>query len=317
MAAVNQDTIIYRLLADGVIIKDPLRRGHYTVRGEDEDVRRIDIVSRFCQEVAPGRYYILEDKVQEVLGRRIARPLRYLAIDSYGDSNHGDQNYWVRQALLSIPNDADGIRRSFGLEFEIYELPTEQDTSDLAYLLDELPAHTCNHDGSLSSSGVEVVFAPMSADDYIRTVKTLRQFVEDHGIEMQDGDYGAGMHTTYGVSNTESTKEDMQIRLSRIGLMIKASMTRRQIIDKFGRDFGNYRLLPNANLSNFSHSLALSMNGRPNCCWEFRLPNYKADPEFLVNFFKVTEWIFHRPATGKDMYNLFNLLTDGQMEAGA
>ena len=80
----------------------------------------------------------------------------------------------VDEALRRIPEDADGVRRSYGLEYEIYSLTREQE-SDLADLLDTLPPHVTEKDASLSSSGVEIIFEPMAKAELIKVVKKLRE----------------------------------------------------------------------------------------------------------------------------------------------
>ena len=88
-------------------------------------------------------------------------------------------------------------------------------------------------------------------------------------------------------------------------------MTQAAIRRVFGRYFTDYARLPDLQtMATLNHSNAASTNGRPECCWEFRLPNWKADPEKVVEFLKATEWAFHRVPNGDDLAKLVKLAAD-------
>lgn len=306
----NQDAVINKLLDKAVIRKAEVR-GHYYIADitTGQTFRRNAILARFALEVAPARYLIKEAEVARALGRPVGpRPLRHLHILGYSQSNHGAQDSSIEAALSRIALDEDGVRRSFGVEYEIYTM-TMQQQSDLAYLLDEMPAHTVHSDGSLGTGGVEVVFKPVDAATYIRIVKKMGQFIRENNIRMEKDSFGngAGMHTTYGVSNGEASKSDLQIRLNRFALAVKACGTQGAIKEMFGRDFGSYRTLPNSTTS-MDHSNAFSTNGRPACCWECRLPSWRCNPEKMIEFFKATEVAFHRPVEAQDFMKVFEIM---------
>lgn len=79
-------------------------------------------------------------------------PLRTIRRDGYHDNGGGIRRHGVAEALNAIARDPDGVRRSFGLEWEIYNLTAQQEDK-LARLLDTLPAHFTERDGSLGSHG--------------------------------------------------------------------------------------------------------------------------------------------------------------------
>lgn len=234
-----------------------------------------------------------------------------------------DYKNYIKECINRIPADMDGVRRSYGLEYEIYSMSTN-DRSDLSYLLRHLPKCHPENDGSLGPGGVELVFDPMGEEDYINTVKTLKEFVERHHIVMRGGSTEAGMHTTYGVSNSEchnalNERENgvpfIQLRLNRISAMMHIAGKKDNIRNTFGRYFGHYRRssLELGGVSEFihvdTHENAMSIHGRDPVdgiftCYEFRLPNWQADPEKVVKFFKATEWIFHREWKPSDMLSL-------------
>lgn len=297
----NADAVIIKLLELGIIERSQHRGCYYIVdQPRERTFNRAQIYSRFTDEVMPGRFTL---KLEEIAGaKNQSRPQRRINRDYY---HSGSRNY--EPYISAVPVDEDGVRRTFGLEYEIYQLTLAQE-SDLAYLLDTLPPHITERDGSLGSNGVEIIFMPMGREQYIQTVKKLREFVEGHHVIMQaDSDRQAGMHTTYGVSNAEATEEDLQIRLNRFALAIMALGRKEVITNLFGRYFGNYRELPRSTTHN-THSNAFSTNGRPRTCWECRLPSWKANPEKLVEFFRITESAFHRAFNSEDFEAMFNLL---------
>lgn len=326
----NQDAVINRLLAYGVITR-LVTRGRYSVRGRAGSFRRNDILAIFATEVQPWRYQLRMDVIQAARRGQVApevnadmwqdpEPERPVLRTIHRDAYHTGGRSFVQEALNNIAPDEDGVKRSFGIEYEIYSLTAEQEDK-LARLLDTLPKHVTERDGSLGDNGVEIVFAPVDAATYIRTVTTLANFVRENDVRMQGyGGSMAGMHTTYGVSNAEASIQDLQIRLNRMALAVKSVATQQKIIEVFGRDFGNYRELPgqssdqNALLYN-RHGNAFSTNGRPSNCWENRLVAWKCNPVKLVEFFKATEFAFHRAVQAQDFIKLFEVLgsnADGQ-----
>lgn len=319
ISGVNEDAIINKLISRGVITRSEYIRGRYTIiDGGQTTYRRPAIMARFAVRVSEGRFRLNIEEVNRALqaGRPIPQPeperpvLRRINRQGY---HSGSRN--IESALARIQPDADGVVRSFGIEYEVYALTAEQEDK-LANLLDTLPAHVTERDGSLDSTGVEIVFDPVGADDYIRIVRTLGNFVRENNVQMNapfNPDRMAGMHTTYGVSNYEASKEDLQIRLNRFALSVKAVGTQQQIKQMFGRDFGHYRELPgqndthNALLYN-THGNAFSCNGRPRSCWECRLLAWNCDPARMVEFFRATESAFHRPVNAADFNKVFELL---------
>lgn len=311
----NQDSVILKLLKMGLIAKESIRGNYTLVATGTQHVKRPALMQKYCTEPYPGRYLwnieaINHDK-ELVRASRNVRPHRTLRVDSYGSSSHGSQLGHTGEALARIAPDADGVRRSYGVEYEIYSMDDNQ-RSELAYVLDTLPAYELHEDGSLGYGGLEVVFDPVGEADYIRIVKTMRQFVESNNVVMEQGERAAGMHTTFGVSNSEVTsKMDLQIRLNRIMSLVRTCMTMAAVKRVFGRFFTYYAALPSEyNFETMSHTMAASTHGRPTVCWEFRLPNWKCDPEKVVQFLKATEWAFHRVQNGDDMAKLVKLIAD-------
>lgn len=296
----NQDTFINRLLEAGLIIRHS--RGWYMVPSSPDLAlyNRRSILDMFGEEIAPGRH-VFKEEVIEMMQGSVAqpqpRPIRTIERHSY----HSQHRY-IYRALERIPYDADGVRRSYGIEFEINALTREQE-SELAYLLDTLPPHVTERDGSLSSTGVEIIFQPMSKEDAIKTVKTLQRFVEEHNIDMD----GTGMHITYGVSNSEVSEDDLVIRLNRLALAVKAVGRLEAIREMFGRDFldTDYARLPNSLTSTARHR---AFNVRNAYAWECRLINWKCNIEKIMKFFEVTEVLFHRPFEAQDFMKVFELL---------
>lgn len=332
--SVNQDVIIARLVENGIIVRRPTR-GQYTVFGETQIVRRPEILERFAVEVAPGRYVLNNMRVMEVRRRRqhtdeqtvrrnveedivrmnTQRVMRTISRDGYHQHGSGSDRTGVQEALAQIARDEDGVRRSFGIEYEVYSL-TEEQEDKLARLLDTMPAHHTERDASLGMRGVEIVFMPVGAAKFVEIVNTLAQFVRENTVQM-NGDSSdhamAGMHITYGVSNAEATRSDLQIRLNRFALAVKSIGTVRQIKNLFGRDFGHYRELPQTTTVS-AHANAFSTAGRPSSCWECRLPSWKCDPERMVKFMKATEVAFHRPVRKEDFVAVFDILGGGEDE---
>ena len=329
--SVNQDTIIARLVENGIIIRQATR-GWYKVFGEEQLVRRPDILVRFAVETAPGRYLMNDGQVAQVRGRIFAQRnqtasdaavrneegrhiLRTINRDGYHQNGSGSNRAGVQEALEQIPFDEDGVRRSFGIEYEVYDL-TEEQEDKLARMLDTMPAHHTERDGSLGRRGVEIIFMPVGAAKFIEIVTTLAQFVSENNVTMDADSNGivmAGMHITYGVSNSEATRSDLQIRLNRFALAVKSIGTVRQIKSLFGRDFGRYRELPQTTTTS-AHSNAFSTAGRPSSCWECRLPSWQCDPTRMVQFFKATEVAFHRPVRKEDFVAVFDIIGGNEDE---
>lgn len=311
ISAVGEDTIINRLL-DGGYIRRTERRGVYeTVLGL---LRRPDILRQYCVEVEEGRYTLqpmnyspsrleTQNGPQPVATPTPAAPLRTIHRYRYHSQ---DRN--ITNALERIARDADGVRRSYGLEWEIYSLTTNEEHK-LAQLLDTLPPHTTEADASLSSSGVEIVFEPMGKQAYITTFKALQAFTTENAISMSN----TGAHTTYGVSNSTTHPQDLQIRLNRLALAVKSVGTQRAIRKLFGRDFSSYCSLPTSTTTSH-HSNAFSAS-RGTSAWECRLINWEADVNKVIDFLAATEFAFQRPVQAQDFMKVFKALgsdTDGE-----
>ena len=151
---------------------------------------------------------------------------------------------------------------------------------------------------------------PMSEEKYKDTFRKLNSFCREEDVIMQR----TGAHTTYGVNNSSVGRSDLQIRLNRLALAVKAVGTQRAIAELFGRDFSDYCQLPNSTTANY-HSNAFSNSSRPDGCWECRLINWKANADKVVEFFKATEVAFHRPVTANDFINVFRILGADTSEA--
>lgn len=300
----NSDVFINRLLVVGAI--ERVRRGWYIIprRGDGREYNRSDIHRMFGYEVAPGRYIFKRDVVEAMRQGSATQQRRIRTIDRRG---YHTQDRNVEEALQRIPFDADGVRRSYGIEYEINALTREQE-SELAYLLDTLPPHVTERDGSLFDSGVEIIFEPMPKELAIETVKTLRKFVEENSVDMR----GTGMHITFGVSNSEVSENDLVIRTNRLALAVKAVGTQRAIIELFGRDFTDYARLPHSLTTTVRHR---AFNVRSYDAWECRLVNWKCNIEKVMKFFDIAEVLFHRPFEAQDFIKVFELLSAGTQGA--
>ncbi len=293
----NQDTFINRLLVVGAI--ERVRRGWYSIPVTETGAlyRRDDILEIFGEEVAPGRHVFKRDVVARYRQGASASRRRTRTINRY---RYQSQNRNVYDALERIAFDEDGVRRSYGIEYEIYSLNREQE-SELAYLLDTLPPHVTERDGSLSSTGVEIVFEPMNKELAIRTVKALRKFVDDNSVEMG----GTGMHITFGVSNSEVSESDLVVRTNRLALAVKSVGTQSAIRELFGRDFTDYARLPQSTVDRQRYR---AFNVRNRNAWEARLVKYNCNIEKVMKFFEVAEVLFHRPFEAQDFMKVFELL---------
>ena len=301
-STMNGDTFINRLLELGVVRR--VSRGWYIIPMLDSGMRfrRDSIQSRFGIEVEEGRYIFNAPVVRNYTppaGSRpvseASRPLRTLERHRYQSQNRN-----VEEGLARIPVDADGTRRSYGIEYEIAALTPLQE-SELAYLLDTLPPHVCERDGSLTNSGVEIVFEPLGKEDAIRVVKTLGEFVRSKGIDMR----GAGMHITFGVNNSLVDTSDLIIRTNRLALAVKASGLQTEIRKLFGRDFTGYARLPES-LNDTVRYRAFRVRNRH--CWENRLIQWDCDIERVMEFFSIAEVLFYRPFEAEDFMKVFRLL---------
>lgn len=228
--------------------------------------------------------------------------LRTITRQGYHTNGNGTSRNGAREALATIPADEDGVVRSYGLEWEIYSLSPQQEDR-LARLLDTLPAHFTERDGSLGSSGVEIIFLPLGEQEYKRVWNALKAFCVDNGVSMS----GTGAHTTFGVSNTEITDvSDLQIRINRVALAIKAASTQRAIKTIFGRDFTGYAELPRST-THSSHSNAWSAS-RGTSAYELRLCSWEGDVDKIVAIMKATEFVFHRTFNAQDFINIFSIM---------
>lgn len=293
----NQDTFINRLLVVGAI--ERARRGWYTIpaREDGRTYRRLDLLEIFGDEVAAGRYIFRRDFVAEMSR---GASTRERSIRTINRSRYHAQSRNINAALERIDLDEDGVRRSYGIEYEINSLSREQE-SDLAYLLDTLPPHITERDGSLSNTGLEIVFEPMHKDLAVRTVKILRKFVDDNSVDMRN----TGMHITFGVNNSGVSTDDLVIRTNRLALAVKAVGAQRAIRELFGRDFTDYARLPHSLLTTARHR---AFNVRNSSAWEARLVKYNCNIEKVMKFFEVAEVLFHRPFEAEDFMKVFELL---------
>lgn len=232
---------------------------------------------------------------------------RTITRNSYHSSGQGVFRSGVDSALSAIPFDSDGVRRSYGLEYEIYALNDEQEDK-LARLLDTLPAHTTERDGSLSGSGVEIVFLPLGEHQLKDTWAKLTAFVQENRVDMQR----TGAHITYGVSNAHTSVSDLQIRLNRVALAVKAVSSQGSIKRVFGRDFTHMGMTPNycqlpCSTTFSAHSNAFNA-ARGDSAYECRLCNWRGDIDKIVEFMKKTEFVFTRPFAGPDLVNIYTLM---------
>lgn len=268
------------------------------------DILQIFCIARLDIGEYTWRYFSQHTQVQTVeVSQQSATilqqtRLRRLDRDMYHHGTNRDR-FGAQYDLISA--DSDGVVRSYGLEWEIYSLNEEQEDK-LVRLLETLPLHVTERDASLGGTGVEIVFAPLSEAEYKATWKKLQDFCRQESIEMG----GTGAHTTYGVSDSAVSVDDLQIRLNRIALSVKACALQSSIKKVFGRDFTSYAALPMSTTYR-QHSNAWSAS-RGNTAYELRLCNWKGDVDKIVEFMKATEFIFHRPFTANDFIKIFNIM---------
>jgi hypothetical protein len=303
----NQDVFINKLLALGVIVR--VRRGWYLIpaHSTEELFDRAHICRTFGIEVGGGRLRFNLSAVYPAIpaGSSIGSPRRRVRTIRRNDYRSMPRN--VDEALRRIPEDADGVRRSYGLEYEIYSLTREQE-SDLAYLLDTLPPHVTERDGSLSSRGVEIIFEPMAKAELIKVVKTLREFVVSRDVAMMN----TGMHITFGVSNSIVSRTDLTIRMNRLTLAIKAVSLQREIERVFGRDFTSYARLPGSLTDSTRYR---AFNVRNSSAVECRLVKWNCDIEKVLELLEASMVLFRRPFEAADFIKVFEIMgsdTDGQ-----
>lgn len=294
MRTVNIDVFINELLRRGVI--ERVRRGRYMIPEMSSSLEydRGSLHRLFGIEVEPGRFRFCEDVIRAFTPVGGPRKRTIERFDYHSQSRN------IEAALARIPFDKDGVKRSYGIEFEINALTEEQEDA-LARLLDKLPPHVTERDGSLSDTGVEIIFEPMSRELAIATVKKLQAFVMENDVDMNN----TGMHITFGVSNSQATEEQLTVRLNRLALAVKAVGTRESLIELFGRDFNDYARLPGDLLSMMRHR---AFRVRNSSCWECRLVDWSCNISKVMEFFRVTEVLFHRPFKAEDFMKVFRLL---------
>lgn len=303
-------TLTNRLIAEGTIVR--IRVNRYEVCPTHRAlmlgvhpgrVITLEGVHQLFMELVPGytdeyRFRSAPFTPPQPERREVLRTIDRSAYHSHGD---GIRRQGVDEALMQIQRDADGVRRSFGLEWEVGGLTAQQEDK-LARLLDTLPAHHTERDGSLSSSGVEIIFLPMGAEKMIQTWNTLKQFTVENNVDMNR----TGSHITYGVSNATCDRDDLQIRINRVALAVKAASTQRAIKSVFGRDFTGYAQLPSSTTYS-SHSNAWSAS-RGNSAYELRLCCWEGNIEKIIQFMKATEFVFTRTFNAQDFINIFSIM---------
>lgn len=332
------DTLVRRLMREGTIERDRVNRyricsSHrslalcrqyigqivtlrdihaiFTIRIFGDDFRLRTLSDTYTADNIVGRLPIVDPLISQEgelpffqespIQATRPEPLRTIERRSYHSTGGGSGRTGIERALLAIAPDEDGVRRSFGLEWEIFALTPRQEDK-LARLLDTLPEHVTERDGSLSNTGVEIVFMPMGEQKYIETFTTLKNFCRENSIQMDR----TGAHTTYGVSNARCTRDDLQIRINRIALAVKAASTQRAIKTLFGRDFTSYATLPQSTTYQ-SHSNAWSAS-RGSTAYELRLISWQGEPTLIAQFMRETEFVFQRPFEAEDFMKIFRLL---------
>lgn len=191
----------------------------------------------------------------------------------------------VEQAISRIQADNDNVKRTFGLEWEIYSLTAQQE-HNLCNLLETLPAHCTESDGSLSSSGVEIVFEPMNKTTFLTVWNKLKEFTNQHNIDMN----GTGAHITYGVSNSTVEQSDLNIRLNRIGTAIHSVLQQSEIREIFGRLPNNYAALTLNVTDTNKYRFAKARNAN---CFELRLVNHAANITKVMTLLSAMELAFN------------------------
>lgn len=223
--------------------------------------------------------------------------------------------------LNAIPYDSDDIRRSYGLEYEIYHL-NEWQTHCLTLLTPILPYHIVEKDGSLGYTGLEMIFAPMDREYLKATVNILHKFVKLLNIDMQN----TGMHITYGLKYKDNDKQQLaedegtsyqfssstnniQLRLNRLIFTLCATATHDQLVSIFGRTFNNYALMP-SRTSDWGRYLAMTNSNRKGTVFEFRLPKYNCKIDKVVEFLKLTDFVYERGLNKDDLLKIYDFVKE-------
>lgn len=322
-------TIVNRLKAEGSI--EPVRVNRYVLnetarvrslglRVYDSNGNKVEYTLQQIHElfaVPMGSEYAfrlvqrpssIHESTQTRVDREAPRVYRTITRGCYHDSGSGTSRRGVSEALAQIPLDEDGVRRSFGLEWEINALDRDQEDK-LARLLDTMPRHFTERDASLTSCGVEIIFLPLSREKIIEVFTTLQNFCRENHVGMD----GTGAHITYGVSNAHVSDSDLQIRINRIALSVKAACTQREIRSVFGRDFTGYASLPRSTTER-GHSNAWSAS-RGNSAYELRLCHWQGDINKITEFMVKTEFVFNRTFRAQDFMEIFRIMGSDASEA--
>lgn len=327
-------TLTNRLMAEGTIVRERVNRYSIqrSIRARNLDLRVGTIVTLnqvhqifAVQEGSDYRFRRLDERAEipfvfrnpatsftthdaEFTTRRLfaesepAPVLRRITRDSYHSHGDGIRRNGIEEALRAIPAESDGVRRSYGLEWEIYSL-TEQQEDKLARLLDTLPRHFTERDGSLGTTGVEIIFLPLGRAKIKEVWNTMQRFCRENNICMDN----TGAHLTYGIDDSEiHNVSDLQIRLNRVALAIKATSTQQAIKSVFGRDFTGYACLPNSTTSS-GHSMSFSAS-RGTSAYELRLCNWQGDIEKITAMMDAIEFVFHRTFRAQDFMKIFEIM---------
>lgn len=295
------DTVVERLLREGTVAR--VSRGYYTLLSSQRATAfRRTIPSSVDLTRMPTRQMV--SIFAEIVDYPNCewRPIPTERMRLERHSYHSSYRLDMEQFLREIPADEDGFVRSYGLEWEIYSLDADQEDA-LARLLSTLPPHITESDGSLGSSGIEIVFYPMSRQRYVDTFTKLQAFCREHTVWMRN----TGAHTTYGFSGHTATRRDLQIRLNRVALAIKALGTQQAIRQVFGRDFCDYARLPSSTTTQDRYT-AFSTQNRSESCFEMRLINWQADIEKVLQVFDMAEFAFTRPFAAQDFAAIYSIL---------
>lgn len=321
---VTPNTILNIMQRVGMIRRNDIGNGYVF---QQRNVNRAYLLERFAFNGSDSLHFhfntesILEAYYRQLMARQIdgcetststlTAPVVSEARMVVNRYHYSQTTNKVQENLDKIENDYDNIKRSFGIEYEIFNLTNDQ-KQKLMQVLRNLPEHEIERDASLGCDGVEIVFYPMNEKNFVKVVTTLKEFVDTNRVVMGRNEATmAGMHITYGVSNATSTKQDIQIRLNKIALLLRSIATKEQIKALFGRDFGLYRQLPDAmNPTTSDHSNAFSNYGRNETCYECRLSDYRCNALKMVEFLKATEYVFTRQMNAFDLQKIYSILNN-------